>query len=343
MIKIRNNKVGVFDPHFLFYVIFINMNYIKTIRKVLNEVVSERKLRLYGFDWDDNILEMPTKIYLKANNGDVIGMSTEDFAEYRSEIGVKPFKYKKNIIVGFDNNPFRDFSASDTFLKDTKKALEKNKTAPSFRKFKENLIYANPFSIITARGHDPKVIRKGVRMFVDLVFDSNEKDEMVDNIISMFEHEKLFSKHFLNKLKTLDDNQIIDLYLDEKGDYYPVSSKEFGLKFGLDTSGGASNPEHAKKVALFDFINKYDDLISSGKYVSASLGFSDDDPKNIKAMIEFVKDELSRIYPNVKFTIYDTSEKGYKQIKIETNKDNKDNELVYESIINRIISKIKSK
>ena len=145
MIKIRNNKVGVFDPHFLFYVIFINMNYIKTIRKVLNEVISERKLRLYGFDWDDNILEMPTKIYLKANNGDVVGMSTEDFAEYRSEIGAKPFKYKKNIIVGFDNNPFRDFSASDTFLKDTKKALEKNKTAPSFRKFKENLIYANPF------------------------------------------------------------------------------------------------------------------------------------------------------------------------------------------------------
>jgi len=113
----------------------------------------------------------------------------------------------------------------------------------------------------------------------------------------------------------------------------------------LDTSGGAANPEHAKKVALLDFINKYDDLISSGKYVSASLGFSDDDPKNVKAMIEFVKHELSRMYPNVKFRIYDTSEGGYKQIKIETEKEeennNKDEELVFESIINRIISKIK--
>jgi hypothetical protein len=271
-------------------------------------------------------------------------MSTEDFAEYRSEIGIKPFKYKKNIIVGFDNNAFRDFESSDTFLRDTKKALEKDKTAPSFKKFKENLIYANPFSIITARGHNPNVIRKGVRLFVDLVLSSKEKEKMVDNIISMFEHEKLFSKNFLSKMESLNDSQIIDLYLDEKGDYYPVSSGEFRSRFGLD--GGASNPEHAKKVALFDFINKYDDLISSKKYVSASLGFSDDDPKNVKAMIEFIKDELSRIYPNVKFRIYDTSEKGYKQIKIETEKEkdnNKDNELMYESIINRIISKIKSK
>jgi hypothetical protein len=321
------------------------MNQKKFIEKLINEVVSERKLRLYGFDWDDNILEMPTKIYLKTNKGNVVGMSTEDFAEYRSKIGGKPFKYKRNIIVGFDNDAFRDFRRPDTFLKDTKKALEKNKTAPSFTKFKENLIYANPFSIITARGHDPKVIRKGVRMFVDIVLEPEEKKEMVDNIRSMFEHEELFSKHFLSKLDTLNDNQIIDLYLDEKGDYYPVSSDEFGEKFGLDTSGGAANPEHAKKVALLDFINKYDDLISSGKYVSASLGFSDDDPKNVKAMIEFVKYELSRMYPNVKFRIYDTSEGGYKQIKIETEKEvennNKDEELVFESIINRIISKIK--
>lgn len=322
------------------------MNYRKLVKKIINEVVSEKKLRLYGFDWDDNILEMPTKIYLKNNKGGSVGMSTEDFAHYRSEVGVKPFKYKKNIIVGFDNDAFRDFRRPDTFLKDTKKAISKDKTAPSFQKFKENLIYANPFSIITARGHDPKVIRKGVRMFVDLVLEPEEKEKMVDNIISMFEHEELFSKDFLGKLDRLNDDQIIDLYLDEKGDYYPVSSEEFGEKFGLETSGGAANPEHAKKVALLDFVEKYDDLIRSGKYVSASLGFSDDDPRNVKAMVEFIQDELTKMYPKIKFRVYDTSEGGYKQIKIETEnnqEDKNEDELMLESIINRIIFKIKSK
>lgn len=320
------------------------MNYRKLVKRIINEVVSEKKLRLYGFDWDDNILEMPTKIYLKNNKGEKVGMSTEDFAHYRSNVGVKPFKYKKNIIVGFDNDAFRDFRRPDTFLKDTKKAISKDKTAPSFQKFKENLIYANPFSIITARGHDPKVIRKGVRMFVDLVLEPEEKEKMVDNIISMFEHEELFSKDFLGKLNRLSDDQIIDLYLDEKGDYYPVSSEEFGEKFGLETSGGAANPEHAKKVALLDFVEKYDDLIRSGKYVSASLGFSDDDPRNVKAMVEFIQDELTKMYPKIKFRVYDTSEGGYKQIKIETEKEEEEsNELMYESIINRILLKIKSK
>jgi hypothetical protein len=319
------------------------MNYRKLVKRIINEVVSEKKLRLYGFDWDDNILEMPTKIYLKNNKGEKVGMSTEDFAHYRSNVGVKPFKYKKNIIVGFDNDAFRDFRRPDTFLKDTKKAISKDKTAPSFQKFKENLIYANPFSIITARGHDPKVIRKGVRMFVDLVLEPEEKEKMIDNIISMFEHEELFSKDFLGKLNRLSDDQIIDLYLDEKGDYYPVSSEEFGEKFGLETSGGAANPEHAKKVALLDFVEKYDDLIRSGKYVSASLGFSDDDPRNVKAMVEFIQDELTKMYPKIKFRVYDTSEGGYKQIKIETEKEEESDELMYESIINRILLKIKSK
>jgi hypothetical protein len=322
------------------------MNYKKLVKDIILEIAVDRRLRLYGFDWDDNILEMPTKIYLKSDEGSVVGMSTEDFANYRSQIGSKPFKYKKHIIVGFDDDAFRDFRRPDTFLRDTKKAILKNKTAPSFKKFKENLIYANPFSIITARGHDPKVIRKGVRMFVDYVFEPEEKEKMVKNIISTFKHEELFSKDFITKLNRLNQDQLIDLYLDEKGDYYPVSSEEFGEKFGLDTSGGAANPEHAKKVALLDFVNKYDELIRSGKYVSASLGFSDDDPRNVKAMVEFIQDELSKMYPDIKFRVYDTSEGGYKQIKIETenNQENKnEDELMLESVINRIIFKIKSK
>jgi hypothetical protein len=318
------------------------MNYKVLVRNIITEMAEKKNLRLYGFDWDDNILQMPTKIYLKSDLGDVVGMSTEDFAEYRHLIGKEPFEYEGETIVSYDENPYRDFTHPDTFLEDTAEAIEKNKKSPSFKKFKENLIYANPFSIITARGHHPRVIKRGVRMFINMVMTPEERKEMVKNIKSAFEHEEMFSERFLNQLDDLTIGQLIDLYLDERGDYYPVSSKEFGEKFNLETSGGAANPEHAKKIALLDFISKYNDLIKSGKYVNTSLGFSDDDPKNIKAMVEYVRNELSRMYPEVKFIIYDTSEGGYNKIHIETNKE-EDEEVMLESLIKRTILKIKSK
>ena len=317
------------------------MNHKKLVREILLEMKSNRKLRLYAFDWDDNILQMPTKIKMDQKVGKrwkPIEVSTEKFAEIRTE----PDYRVRN------NNPkeaFIDFTLPDTFLRDSKEAILKDKKSPSFNKFKESLIYANPFSIITARGHNPEVLKKGVKMFIHLVLSPEEKEKMLENIIDTLKHENEFSDDFIEKLEYLDKNQILDLFLDEKGDYYPVSSPEFGERFGLEVSGGAANPEHNKKVALADFISKYDDLIRSGKYVSASLGFSDDDPRNVKAMIEFVRNELSRMYPEVKFIIQDTSEGGYTKIHIET--DNKEKELnegiIIENLINRIVSKIKSK
>ena len=66
-------------------------------------------LKYYAFDWDDNLMYMPTKIILQDENGNEVGMSTEDFAEYRTEIGKKPFNYKGETIVGFGEDPFRYF------------------------------------------------------------------------------------------------------------------------------------------------------------------------------------------------------------------------------------------
>lgn len=294
-------------------IILAELNKLKN-RKVL----SERDLRLYALDWDDNILRMPTKIYLKDDNGNVIGMATDDFAEYRHLIGKEPFQYQGSTIVSFDDDAFRDFVHPETFLQDTEKAIKANRTSPSFDKFKENLIYANPFSIITARGHSPEVIKKGVRLFIDIVLSPEEKRRMVDNIKEVINFEKLGSFY---KPEKLNDETVIDIYLDEKGEYHPVSSKEFGEKMGLPVSGGAANPEHNKKMALANFIEKVftnvGKLIQSKEYSRVSLGFSDDDVRNVNAMIEFVEDELSRVYPEIHFVIYDTSEGGKRKLVIE--------------------------
>jgi hypothetical protein len=57
-------------------------------------------MKYYAFDWDDNIVHMPTKIMLKTKDGDEIGMSTDDFAEYRHDLGKKPYEYKGENIFG---------------------------------------------------------------------------------------------------------------------------------------------------------------------------------------------------------------------------------------------------
>ena len=56
-------------------------------------------LKYYAFDWDDNIVHMPTKILVKDESGNEVGMSTDDFAEFRHQIGKEPFNYKGKTIV----------------------------------------------------------------------------------------------------------------------------------------------------------------------------------------------------------------------------------------------------
>ena len=289
----------------------------KIIKKFLNEIAEKRNLRIYALDWDDNILRMPTRLYLKDDEGNVVGMPTDHFAEYRHLIGKEPFEYEGHSIVGFDNDPFRDFTSPESFLKDTVKAVEKNKTSPSFKKFKEALIYANPFSIITARGHSPKIIRQGVKIFIDIVLTPQEKRTMIDNIKDVLEFEELSGYY---RPEELNDESLIDVYLKEKGNYYPVSSKEFGEKSKIDSSKGASSPERNKQLALrhflYDIYEKVKKLIDSGKYASVSVGFSDDDIGNVRSMIKYVQEELSNEFPEIKFVIIDTSEGNEKKIKI---------------------------
>jgi hypothetical protein len=280
--------------------------------KNIKNYLIETTLRSYVFDWDDNILRMPTKIFVKSNKGDVVGMSTEDFATYRSKVGKEPFNYEGYVITNFDDDPFRDFKDYKSFIRDTEKAIHNQSFAPSYKKFIEALVYANPFAINTARGHNPKALKEGVKVFINMVLEPKEKEMMVNNIKKELP---------ANITKSLNSEQLIDLYLDERGEYYPVSSEEFGQRFGLETSGGASNPEHAKQVAIEHFVKKLLDGVKTyvvkGKYKKISLGFSDDDIRNVNGVKEFVEEQLGKLYPEVHFVIYDTSEGGKKKLVVK--------------------------
>jgi len=271
----------------------------------LRSFLLEMRLRSYIFDWDDNILHMPTEVLIdKKVDGEWVPMSmaTGDYAKFREDPNYRLRNNKPS-------QAFKWFSDNDAFIKDVKKAIHHESFAPSFNKFKEALINSNPFAINTARGHQPTTIKKGVRIFIDMVLTDSEKNEMVNNI-----------RKNLKLAEGLNDEQTIDLYLDELGEYYPVSSGEFGKRFGLDVHGSAASPEHAKKVAIEHFTKKVfdnmDKLINSG-YKKMSVGFSDDDLGNVRAAEEFIENELNKMYPELHFVVYDTSDKGINKLVIE--------------------------
>jgi len=280
--------------------ILITETQYRNVRKFL----LEKEVRSYVFDWDDNILRMPTKVKMeKKENGKwvPITLSTEEFANVRKDPNYR-----------LTPNSFEDFTDNASFLKDAETAIHNNSFAPSYKKFIEALTYANPFAINTARGHSPETLKKGVKLFIKMVMTPEQKKMMVSNIQKELPAELT---------KGLNPAQLLDLYLDERGEYYPVSSTEFGERFGIDVAGGASNPEHSKQVAIEHFTKKVFNGVKqhmiNGDYKKISLGFSDDDIRNVKAVEKFITDELSKLYPEVHFVIYDTSEGGKKKMVIE--------------------------
>jgi hypothetical protein len=220
---------------------------------------------------------MPTKIIVKDSEGEEVGMSTDDFAEHRHQIGKEDFNYKGQTIVGFAEDPFRNFrTAGDKdFIIDAMRAKE----GPAFEDFKEAINNGSIFSIITARGHNPNTLKQAVYNYIVNDFNGISKDELVKN---------------LKKYRTfagedeMSDNELIKTYL-ALNKYHPVS-------FGDDK--GAQNPEEAKVRAMDEFVDYIKGMAAilnkraflkndiGNKFVPKmpSIGFSDDDPKNIEVM-----------------------------------------------------------
>ena len=245
-------------------------------------------LKYYAFDWDDNIVHMPTKIILKDDEGNEVGMSTDDFAEHRHHIGKKPFDYKGQTIVGFAENPFRNFrtEGDKEFLVDAMRA----KTGPAFEDFKEAINNGSIFSIITARGHNPNTLKQGVYNYIIDGFNGIDKDQLVKNLKKY--------RTFVDE-DDMSDEELIKSYL-ELNKYHPVS-------FGDDK--GAANPEEAKVRAMDDFVNYIKAMAAvlnkkaylkndiSNKFVPAkpTIGFSDDDIRNVEVMNKHFKDKPDNI------------------------------------------------
>jgi hypothetical protein len=245
-------------------------------------------MKYYAFDWDDNIVYMPTKIMLVDSKGEEVGMGTEDFAEYRTAIGVNEFKYKGHTIVGFSKNPFRNFrtEGDKKFITDAMKA----EPGPAFSDFKEAINNGSIFSIITARGHSPNILRQAVYNYIISDYEGIEKKQLLKNL-------KKF-RDFVG-IKDSSEKDMIEQYLD-LCKFYPVT-------FGDEKS--AVNPEIAKVMAMKEFVSYVKEMSSilnkrtylksdlGNKFIPSqpTIGFSDDDIKNVEMMDKSFKDDPKNI------------------------------------------------
>lgn len=251
----------------------------------------ENVLLFYAFDWDDNILNMPTVIHMdNLVNGEwePTDVSTARFAEVRSD--------SENWRI-VNNNPdqafseFRDFGprGENAFMEDAKKAISNGNLGPAWDDFIECLVNGSIFAIITARGHEAPAMRLGVEWIIDNILTKDELYEMYNNLKKFvylykneIEHDRLMSGKPSN-------NTLVSSYLD-KCDYVGVSSPS--------RSGSAANPEKAKEDALLQFNSKINRM-SNSIGMKAKVGFSDDDLKNVKHIEDLIENLHKEQFPNI--------------------------------------------
>lgn len=237
-------------------------------------------------------------------------VSTEHFAEIRND--------KENWRLG--QNPFIEFCddgprGDNAFIEDMQEAMggvkypqQPVKKAPSWDKFIECLTGGNMFAIITARGHKPETIRKGVEWIIDNYLDNNQKESMYNNCLKfhyLFGEEDKHER--IPNLENISKHKLIQSWLEHCG-YYGVSYKGFIEKH---KSGGAESPEKGKEIAIKEFIQKCAKFASS---IGANFkaGMSDDDMRNVMHM-KTVLSELKDMYPGSEMSVFDTSKGGYEK------------------------------
>lgn len=267
-------------------------------------------LKYYIFDWDDNILHMPTRIHLERKQQDgtwvphsvstaLFTLVRNDHENYRPPNG--------NWDEAFVE--FRDqANASESkFLTDTRASLRKIKTGaiapgPSFEKMRETLREGRIFAIVTARGHDPETLKQAARMFIDVVLTDKEREMMMSNLRGY--------RYYFDRIKNFGtDEEELNYYL-SLNKYHAVTNPHF--QEWMEAKGGPHSSENAKQFAIRDFVEHVIHIMERTGAESLkrpiSVGFSDDDPKNVEAVTNYIRQELSKRFPEIKYCIYDTSD-----------------------------------
>jgi hypothetical protein len=232
----------------------------------------------YFFDFDDNVVHLPTKIILfSKESGNTIEVSTQDYALIHPQLGHenskwKDFEVKLSPPLSFQN-----------FREKPKEALSPNEDQPLIQDMHEALrhpflewrgpswgffVYAvnnnRPISIITARGHHPHTIRRAINLLVQ-----NRSLNAHPNYLSV----------------------------------YPLSHPEIKNILAPEDTQDKLHTSELKKRAIHQAVKDAFECYGFNPY--HRFGMSDDDPKNVAVILKAML-ELKEIYPENAFFVINT-------------------------------------
>ncbi|MBK9295216.1 MAG: hypothetical protein IPM57_12395 [Oligoflexia bacterium] len=240
----------------------------------------------YFFDFDDNVIHLPTHLYVfHKTTGQEHALTTHEFSDIQTKLGKEGIW--KDYELRFDDQTgsfrrFREKKISPWQYWWKVQPLEEDMRAVLKRPFEEwrgpswNFFWyavhnKRPISIITARGHHPDTLKKGISLLKKWGFITHKP-----NFLSV----------------------------------WPVSHKPTRLLLGdKDLNLHASE---LKKIAIKSSVSEA--FKNYGVNPGHRFGMSDDDPVNLKLIVEAMRD-LKKIYPDNSFFVIDTQ--GGKLIKQE--------------------------
>ena len=247
----------------------------------------DKILKYYAFDWDDNILHMPTSIHMfyKGEPRDIL---PGEFSQIRNNLG-KDWSFNDDSFKEFEDGGPRGV---DGFISDIDSALSNKKYGPSFYHLIKALVDSSIIMVVTARGHEPETLRLGIKYIVDNYLPTHLKNRMFSNILELYKKTK--TDEPLHK-------SLFDWYLDQCM-FMGVFSNTFQETFQVTFEKNCS--EVGKEMILAHFISRINEKNEKLGY-KFTVGMSDDDTVNVKHIKKFFsQSHWSNV---VGLYVYDTS------------------------------------
>lgn len=131
----------------------------------------------YFFDFDDNVMTLGTQIYVfHRRTREELALSTEAFAQLSPLLGEEGPYLEYEIDLDDQHGSFRRFrdlpapTGEQPFVEDVREAIAAGPVewhGPSWDLFHHAVYNQRPIAIITARGHAPDTVARGVEQLVE--------------------------------------------------------------------------------------------------------------------------------------------------------------------------------
>jgi len=272
----------------------------------------KKTLKYYMYDWDDNILEMPTMIHVDKKvdkNWEGVDITTPEFREVRHHLFDYYENGNKNSNWRFRNDnrfeslyEFRDDGprGDKAFLEDTQKAIKFEKFGPVWNEFIDSIIGGHRLLIVTARGHEPNSIKNTIKWIIYNILTNKQRKKFINNL-------KYWNKLFDIKDQNWTEKKYINYYLN-LCEFIGIESDWFINKFNIVKKEGVTGVYKAIAIKYFvSKISKFGKILDMG----IKVGFSDDDLDTVKSIHKYFQNELSLEYA-IDFHSYHTKADGSK-------------------------------